>query len=337
MKKRITIDDIAKLSGVSKSTVSRVLNNSPGVKEETRKKVLEIVKKYDYIPNIIASGLVKKRINTLGVIVSDITNPYYSVLVKGIEDICRAYGYGLLLCNTDGRVIEEVKHVKLLIQKNVDGIIFASSKLESPALNIMKNNVEYFIFVGRLPSVYEDYDYVVVDNFLGAYMAVNYLISLGHRKIAYLSGTWNTWPNVKRFEGYKKALEDNGLEIDNKYIFNGDFSLEAGYNIGLKVLNMQDRPTAIFCANDMSAIGFLEACWELGFRIPEDISIMGFDDIPLSSFRSIQLTTVSQSIYDQGAFAGKILIEKIQKKHKDKTQIILPPKLVIRKTCAPLL
>ncbi len=325
MKKRVTIDDIAKLSGVSKSTVSRVLNNSPGVKEETRKKVLEVVKKYDYIPNIIASGLVKKRINTLGVIVSDITNPYYSVLVKGIEDICRAYGYGLLLCNTDGRVIEEVKHVKLLIQKNVDGIIFASSKLESPVLNITKNNVEYFIFVGRLPSVHEDYDYVVVDNFLGAYMAVNYLISLGHKKIAYLSGTWNTWPNVKRFEGYKKALEDNGLEVNNKYIFDGDFSLETGYNIGLKVLNMQDRPTAIFCANDMSAIGFLEACWELGFRIPEDISIMGFDDIPLSSFRSIQLTTVSQSIYDQGAFAGKILIEKIQKRHKDKTQIILPP------------
>ncbi len=116
MKKRITIDDIAKLSGVSKSTVSRVLNNSPGVKEKKKKKVLEIVKKYDYIPNIIASGLVKKRINTLGVIVSDITNPYYSVLVKGIEDICRAYGYGLLLCNTDGRVIEEVKHVKKIVQ-----------------------------------------------------------------------------------------------------------------------------------------------------------------------------------------------------------------------------
>lgn len=337
MKKKITIKDIARLSGVSKSTVSRVLNNSPGVKEETRKKVLEIVKKYDYAPDIIASGLVKKRINTIGVIVSDITNPYYSVLVKGIEDICRTYGYGLLLCNTDGRITEEVKHVKLLIQKNVDGIIFASSKLESPALNIMRDNVEYFIFVGRLPSNYEEYNYVVVDNFLGAYMAVNYLISLGHKKIAYLSGTWNTWPNIKRFEGYRKALEDNGLEVERKYVFNGDFSLEAGYNIGMKVLNMKNRPTAIFCANDMSAIGFLEACWELGFKIPEDISVMGFDDIPLSSFRNIQLTTISQSIYDQGAFAGKILIEKIQNKNKEKTQIVLPPKLIIRKTCSSLL
>lgn len=337
MKKKITISDIAKECGVSKSTVSRVLNNSPNVDEETKKRVLEVIQKYGYIPNSFARGLVGKRVNSIGVIVSDITNPYYSLLVKGIEDICRTYNYSLLLCNTDGRITEEIKHVKLLIQKNVDGIIFASSKLDGQAIELAKNYGyrNHIVLVGRLPKEYENFNFVIVDNLLGAYMGVNYLISLGHRKIAFLSGTWNTWPNMKRFEGYKKAMEENGLSIEKKYILNGDFTLETGYYMGLKILSMRNRPTAIFCANDMSAIGVLEACWESGVDVPDDISVIGFDDIGMSSFRSIQLTTISQSIYEQGALAGKVLLEKIQSDEENLTQIVLPPKLVVRKTCGP--
>ncbi len=187
--------------------------------------------------------------------------------------------------------------------------------------------------MGRLPEKEKGFNYVIVDNELGGYMAVNYLISLGHRKIAYLSGPWDTWPNIRRFEGYKRALEEIGISIDKRYIFNGDFTLDTAYSIGTKILMMKERPTTVFCANDLSAIGLLEACMELEVKVPEEMSIIGFDDIPLSSFRTIQLTTVSQSIYDQGALAGKILLEKLQNEDNTPTQLTLPPKLVIRKTC----
>ncbi len=333
--KRITIEDIARECNVSKSTVSRVLNNSPHVKSSTRKKVLEVMKKYNYTPNILARGLIAKKIGALGVIVSDITNPFHSLLVRGIGDICRTYGYSLFLCNTDGRVDEEIKHVRSLIQRSVDGIIFASIKLKDEGLEEAKKSGIPILLVGRLPEKEEGFNYVIVDNELGGYMAVNYLISLGHRKIAYLSGPWDTWPNIRRFEGYKRALEEAGLSIDKKYIFKGDFTLDTAYSIGTKILMMRDRPTSVFCANDMSAIGLLEACMELGVKVPEEMSIIGFDDIPLSSFRTIQLTTVSQSIYDQGALAGKILLEKLQNEDNTPTQLTLPPKLIIRKTCAP--
>jgi len=335
MKRKVTIEDIAKECNVSKSTVSRVLNNSPNVKESTRKKILEVIKKYDYSPNVFARGLIGKKIGAIGVIVSDITNPFHAVLVRGIGDICRTYGYSLFLCNTDGRVDEEIKHVKSLIQRNVDGIIFASIKLKDEGLNEAKRSGITVLLVGRLPESAEEFNYVIVDNELGGYMAVSYLISLGHKKIAYISGPWDTWPNMRRFEGYKRALEEKGIWIDKRYIFKGDFTIDTAYSIGTKILMMKNRPSAVFCANDMTAIGLLEACMELGVKVPEELSIIGFDDIPLSSFRTIQLTTISQSIYDQGALAGKILLEKLQKEDNNLSQIILPPKLIVRKTCAP--
>ncbi|MGQ9622690.1 MAG: LacI family DNA-binding transcriptional regulator [Candidatus Caldatribacteriaceae bacterium] len=335
-KDKITINDIAWEAGVSKATVSRVLNNPGKVAEETRRKVLEAIQRRNYRPNPLARALTVKKTGVIGVVVSDISNPFYAVMVRSIEEVCRAHAYHIFLCNTDGRDEEEEFYIDSLIEKRVDGIILGSVHLESKSFEKLKEAEIPFIFVSRLPRNREECDYVMIDNVLGGYMATRYLLSLGHTRIAYLGGRWNTSSNLDRFEGYKKALQEVGIEIKEEYIRCGEFSMEGGYREGLRIIDSGERrPTAVFCANDAMAIGLLEACREGKIRVPEELSVIGFDDIPLSALGCIQLTTVSQSIADLGALSGKMIIDKITdaEKRNTKQQVVFPPKLVVRKTC----
>lgn len=336
-KDRITINDIAREAGVSKATVSRVLNNPGKVAEGTRKKVLEVIQRRNYRPNPLARALTVKRTGIIGVIVSDISNPFYAVMVRSIEEVCRAHAYHIFLCNTDGREEEEELYIDSLIEKRADGIILGSVHLESTSFKKLKEVEIPFIFVSRLPRNREEYDYVMIDNVLGGYMATRYLLSLGHTKIAYLGGRWNTSSNLDRFEGYKKALQEAGIEIQEEYIRCGEFSMEGGHREGLRIIELGERcPTAVFCANDAMAIGLLEACRERKVKVPEELSVIGFDDIPLSALGCIQLTTISQSIADLGALSGKMIVDKIAdaEKRNAKQQVVFPPKLVVRRTCA---
>lgn len=338
-RKSVTINDIAREAGVSKATVSRVLNNPEKVAEETRRKVLAVIQKKNYRPNPLARGLNTRRTGVIGVLVSDITNPFYAVMVRSIEEVCRAHQYHIFLCNTGGRVEEEEAYLRSLLEKRVDGIILGATQVDSPIVNLLKEIDIPFVFVSRLPSEREQYDYVVVDNVLGGYVATRYLLSLGHTRIAYFAGRWTTSSNLDRFEGYKKALEEAGIDVREEYIYHGEFTIDGGYREGIRMLSTaKDRPTAVFCANDAMAIGLLEACHEQGVQVPEELSIVGFDDIPLSALRSVQLTTVSQSIAEVGALSGKIILDKILHPEKKNIvqQIVFPPKLVVRKTCARL-
>lgn len=338
-RKNVTINDIAREAGVSKATVSRVLNNPEKVAEDTRRRVLAIIQRKNYRPNPLARGLNTRRTGVIGVLVSDITNPFYAVMVRSIEEVCRAHQYHIFLCNTGGRVEEEELYLRSLLEKRVDGIILGATQVDSPIVDILKDVDIPIIFVSRLPKERERYDYVMVDNVLGGYMATKYLISLGHTKIAYFAGRWTTSSNLDRFEGYKKALEEAGIEVQEEYVYQGDFTMDGGYREGIRMLSTAlNRPTAVFCANDAMAIGLLEACHEQGVRVPEELSIIGFDDIPLSSFRFIQLTTISQSIAEVGALSGKILLDKIlhPERRNIPQQIVFPPKLVARRTCARL-
>lgn len=336
-KKNVTINDIAREAGVSKATVSRVLNRPEKVAEETRRKVLAVMQRKNYRPNPLARGLNTRKTGVIGVLVSDITNPFYAVMVRSIEEVCRAHQYHIFLCNTGGRVEEEELYLRSLLERRVDGIILGATQTDSPIVDILKDVDIPFIFVSRLPRERERYDYVMVDNVLGGYMATKYLISLGHTKIAYLAGRWTTSSNLDRFEGYKKALQEAGIEIREEYVYHGEFTMDGGYREGIRIVSASgDRPTAVFCANDAMAIGLLEACHEQGVRVPEELSVIGFDDIPLSAFRSIQLTTISQSIAEVGALSGKILLDKILRPEQRniRQQITFPPKLILRRTCA---
>lgn len=336
-KDKVTINEIAKEAGVSKATVSRVLNNPEKVAETTRKRVLEVIQRRNYRPNPLARALTVRKTGVIGVIVSDISNPFYAVMVRSIEEVCRAYAYYVFLCNTDGREEEEEFYINSLIERRVDGIILGSVDLESESFKRLEEAEIPFIFVSRLPRNREAYDYVMIDNVLGGYIATRYLLSLGHTRIAYLGGRWNTSSNLDRFEGYKKALQEAGIEVQEEYVLCGEFSMEGGYREGLRIIESgNNRPTAVFCANDAMAIGLLEACRERKVRVPEELSVIGFDDIPLSALGCIQLTTVSQSIASLGALSGKMIIDKISntEKRNVKQQVVLPPKLVVRRTCA---
>ncbi len=336
MKKSPTILDIAREAGVSKSTVSRILNNAENVSPRTRQRVLEVMLKYRYRPNIFARGLGGRRTGVVGVIVTDITNPFYSILVRGIEDVCRVYRYNIFLCNTDGREEEERIHIESLTERRVDGVILASTMLNEDSLAGLLERGVKVVLVARLLEDNSSFNYVVVDNAMGGYLAAKHLLTLGHKRIAYIAGPWFSSPNLDRFAGFQKALGEIGLGVDEKLIVQGDFTMESGYLAGMKLAKSSSpRPTAVFAANDAMAIGAMEAFSELGIDVPHEMSVIGFDDIPLGALRCIQLTTVSQSIYDQGAISGRTLIERILEPEKEGIQqIVLPPKLVVRKTCA---
>ncbi len=338
VKKNLTINDIAAQAGVSKATVSRVLNTPEKVAEKTRNRVLAVIRTTNYRPNPLARALNIQRTGIIGVIVSDITNPFYALMVRNIEEVCRAHHHYIFLCNTDGRREEEEFYIRSLVEKKADGIILGATQMDSKNLHLLYESEIPFIFVSRLPQERERCDYVTADNEQGGYMATQYLLSLGHTRIAYLGGRWETSSNLERFEGYKKALMERDLPPQEEYLFSGEFRMEGGYEEGLRILALgKNRPTAVFCANDYMAIGLLEACRERRVKVPEELSIVGFDDIPLSALKSIQLTTVSQSVAELGALSGKILIDKIlnPQKRNVRQQVVFPPKLVVRKTCAP--
>ena len=337
MDKEVTINDIAKEAGVSKATVSRVLNNPEKVAKKTREKILRVIQEKNYRPNPMARSLTTRKTGVIGVVVSDITNPFYAVMVRSIEEVCRSYQYHIFLCNTDGREEEEELYVRSLIEKKVDGIILGATRMNDQEIQNLAKAQTPMVFVSRLPENREQYDYVIVDSVLGGYLATKYLVSLGHTKIAYLGGHWPTSSNLERLEGYKRALEEAGIEARNEYIYCGEFRMENGYREGIKILRAgKYRPTAVFSANDAMAIGLLEACDEEGVKVPEELSIIGFDDIPLSASRLIQLTTISQSTAELGSLSGKIIMDKVLNPRKKdvRQQIVFPPKLVIRGTCA---
>ncbi|HSV31143.1 MAG TPA: LacI family DNA-binding transcriptional regulator [Atribacteraceae bacterium] len=336
MKKNLTIQDIAQEAGVSKSTVSRILNNSSNVSPQTRERVSAIILKRRYRPNFFARGLSGLKAGVIGVVVTDITNPFYALLVKGIEDVCRNYRYSVFLCNTDGREEEERAQLESLTQRGVDGVILASTMLDDQSMRDFQEKGLQLVLLARLPQDPRPYEYVVTDNVMGGHLATKHLLSLGHRRIAFLSGPWLASPSHDRFAGYRRALEEALIAVDERWVLRGDFKMESGSRAVQLFLQLPPpRPTALFAANDAMAMGVLESLAELGVKVPEELSVIGFDDTPLGGLHCVQLTTISQSIAEQGALSARMLVERItQSKKSEPRHVVLPPKLIIRKTTA---
>ena len=333
-----TIRDVARRAGVSKSTVSRVLNNDPNVSDRAKGAVGDAMRELHYRPNALARGLSTSRTGTIGLIMSDITNPFHAEVSRGVEDLAADYESNVILCNTDGRPTKEQAYIDLLLEKRVDGVIFLSAKMGESDVSMLQARRVPFVFAGRtLLDVAADS--VVADSVLGGFQATNHLIGLGHRRIAHISGPARVSASVDRYEGYCQALRRAGILIDPDLVADGDFRQDRGYRAMNQLLDRKTGMTAVFAGSDYMALGALEAIYERGLKAPDDVAVVGFDDISFARLHLVQLTTVAQPKYDIGAIAARMLLERIGDPSvgRPSQKVVLPPKLVIRRTCGDYL
>ncbi len=330
----VTIKDIAQVAGVSPSTVSRALNDSPLISQETKARIRRIAEELGYERNELARGLVKGTSRALGLIVPDITNPFFAEIARGVSDVAHAEGYGVLLCTTEGDLAREAEYLRFLRRKRVDGLILSAVTMDDPNLSELLNSSIPFVLVSRLVRGL-DAPFVVGDDKAGARLAVEHLIHLGHEKIAFIGGPANVQSSHDRMIAYQEVLREYGLKLYSWWAVFADFTQKAGYEAAKKMLRGGSRPTAIFAANDVIALGVMEAAEELGFSIPQDLSLVGYDDISYAALPRIQLTTVAQPTYEMGKIAAEYLLAVCEGEAREKLRCMLSPRLVVRKTTAP--
>lgn len=338
MKKKVNIKDIAKLANVSHTTVSRALNDKSRIRKETKQKILAIATELGYRPDFIAKSLVLKRTKTLGLVITNIANPFYTELAQGIEKTATRLGYSIILCSTQSDISTEKQYIEMLRSKGVDGILFSSAHRGDPNIVALAEEEFPIVLVNRRtyhPAVKEKVDYVGVDNILGGFLAVEHLIRLGHRSIGMVGGSAESSVGLERLKGGEKALRAYGLEQRGDYLLEGNFLKKSGYEKGKEFLKMPEFPTAVFAANDYMALGVYQAVVEEGLRIPEDVALVGFNDIEFSSMKGIELTTIGQKKFEMGAAAVEMLVERIEQgdNRASAREILLMPELIVRRTC----
>ena len=311
----ITIKDIAERCGVSVTTVSRVLNEKPDVNDETRARVLKVIEDSNYRPNGMARSLVINQTYSIGLIIPDINNPYFPEVARGVEDQAQDSSYSVIFSSTDNKLEQEQEVIDLMLQKRVDGLIVSLSLANRDILKRLEaRNIPVVQLDRRIPD--SIYPAVMIDNQRSAYKAVQFLIDEGYKRIAHITGDLQTVPGQDREDGYRKAILDNDLRLVEDMIIEGDFSKQAGYNAMNQMIASDNLPEAIFAANDMMALGVLEACRDAEIRIPEDIVLIGHDNISISNLVYPALTTMAQPKYRLGRQASKMLIDLINIKQK---------------------
>ncbi|MDI6600641.1 MAG: LacI family DNA-binding transcriptional regulator [Thermoanaerobacteraceae bacterium] len=325
---KVTIKEVAKKANVSIATVSRVLNNNYPVSEDVRLKVLEAISELNYQPNGVARSLKSKRTHMIGIVVADITNPYFMQIAKGVESVVSSKGYNLIFCSTNENPTKELKLLRLLNEKRVDAIVLATCDKDGSYIKQLIEHGTPVIMVDRKIHGLNA-DTIVEDNFNAAYNITNYLINKGHKKISVVNGLLSISTGKERFEGFKKALEDNGILLIEKYVLKGNFNREDAYNAVKNMIKEQreDLPTAIFAANNLMAEGAMIAIYEQGLRIPEDISIVSFGDLSVPQLIKPKLTLISQNAYVIGQKAGEIALEKINGEKDNYREYVMVPDL----------
>lgn len=326
-----TIFDIAEKAQVSVITVSRLLNNPQIVSQRTAEKIFQVMDELNYQPSQIARSLVKKKTNTIGVIMPDIKNTFFNNWFRIVEDYASLQGFNLLLCNTDEDPTKEMKYVKLLQSQRVDGVIIAPCSKNSVDY-LIKSNL-HFILVDRK---HEDInvDFVVTDHYQGSFDATEYLIKLGHRRIAVLRGSGVLYPDIERYKGFIDAMEKNSIEVDYKLVMNCEFDEMMGCKRTREILEREDRPTAIFSFNSLMMIGAINTIRSMKFSIPDDISLICFDQIPGYEVFRPKITCVVQQINSLAENSITALIDKINNGGEtEQKTIFLKPNLEIGDSC----
>ena len=310
---KINIKTVANKAGVSTATVSRVLANFKGIKENTRNKVLDTIKDLNYEVDSVARSLRQNKTNTIGIIVSNVLSQFYSIIAKSVEDKALESGYKLILCNSDDDPSKELEYLKILKSNKVDGIILTPTGKNAEYIN---NIIESGIQVVLLDRLVEgvNCDSVLVDNYKGSYTATEYLLGRGYKKIAFIGGYIDRTTGRQRLDGYSMALKEAGIRVNNDLVKIGDFKKESGVKLTKELLEDTLIPDALFSSNIDMTLGCLIAIKNAGLSIPEDIAIVGFDDPDWSIIADPPLTTISQPVYELGLKATEILIKNINDK-----------------------
>jgi len=328
----ITISEVAKEANVSRATVSHVINNTRFVSEETRQRVEQAINELGYRPNVLARSLRLGETLTLGLILPDSSNTFFAEIGRSIETAAFESGYNVIFCNSDEDPDKESLYIDILTKKQVDGIILVPTCRHCDAIQSLKKLQIPIVLVDReLTDL--TLDTVLVDNLMGGLIATRYLVSLGHQRIACIAGPSSTNPSAQRLQGYQQALKEAGIPFDESLVRIGEFSALSGWSMGNDLLSMAEPPTAIFACNDMMAIGLLRAAHEKGVRVPNDMALIGFDDIEPVSFTNPPLTTIAQPKIEMSNKATQLLIQRIKNPQRDHQYEILPVSLVVRGSC----
>lgn len=330
----ITIKDIALKANISYPSVSRALSGKPGVSKKTRDKVLKIAKELNYKPNALARGLVQSKTSSIGLIIPDIINPFFPEIAKAIDDEAHRQGYNVFLCNSDWDEEREDGYIRGLSEKRVDGIIIFPASEDS--INDIKLRVsgDTPVVVLGSTSSYEGVLTISIDDVLGASLSTTYLLDKGHKNIAFIGGKIGGSGVTPRLKGFRDAHEKFNVDINEELIIFPGFSFKNGYKAMDELLQNEQKPDAVFAENDVIAMGVIQAIRSNGYRVPEDIAVAGFDDIPMASMYGIELTTVHQPKYELGQLAFRQLLSQIEGDDLSyvSRRISLEPELIIRKT-----
>lgn len=325
-----TIKDVAKHAQVSTSTVSHVLNKTRYVSEDITARVMSAVETLNYAPSALARSLKLKNTRTFGMLVTTSTNPFFAEVVKGVERRCYEEGYSLLLCHTEGNLERLRFNIDMLLQKRVDGLLLMSDEISHHPLDIFSRHkaVPTVVLDSSITSFPAD---TIQDNSLhGGYLATQHLIEKGHVKIGCITGPLDKQVAIKRLAGYKKAMQEANLDINENWIASGNFECEGGKHAFETIINTGDMPTALFVCNDMMAMGVINTANKHSLSVPQDLSIVGYDNIKLSEYISPSLTTIHQPKFNLGKTAFDTLLDQIQGQREGNIEIQLEPRIVVR-------
>jgi DNA-binding LacI/PurR family transcriptional regulator len=328
---KATIYDIAKEAGVSIATVSKVINGKGRISQETRSAVIAIMERLDFQPSVIASALTGKKTFTLGLLVPDVSNPFFAEIARAIEDQGHQLGYSVVMCNTDNKDEKVERYISLLLQKSVDGIIIATGIEKKEILEqLLAKGLPIVLIARELPLI--AVDTVVVDDYVGGCLAASHLLQIGHKEIAILAESQKVSSSRERIRGFRQTMSDAGLTLNEQWLRVCDYKVEDGKNKALELLHEDHRPTAIFACNDMLAVGVLQAAKEMKMIVPNELSIISFDNTILSSVTNPPLTTIAQPMEQMGKHAVNLIVENIKEGNQLKQRIVLRPEFILRES-----
>ncbi len=333
MNNRVTMADVAREAGVSLMTVSRVVNNKGEVSEATRQRILKVIEKLGYRPSGIARSLATSRTGTIGLIVPDISNPFFADLAKGVEKVAYSEGYNVFLCSTEENPQRELKVLESLAEYRVDGVLLCSSRLDEEHL---VNSLGFFYSAVLVNRALERRDLavgtVMVDDVRGGEIATLHLINEGRKRIGFLAGPETSHSGRNRFKGYRTALDQAGIPYDPEVVLHCASNVEGGYEAAKTLLSKNSDVTALFCYNDLVAVGALRACNEMGVKVPDDVSVVGFDDIMLAGLVTPGLTTCRIQREELGERSATMLLEQMGGCSGHCETVVLVPELVVRES-----
>ena len=327
----VTLKDIGKEVGVSATTVSRALNNKPDISYQVKQKIKEVAERLGYSPNALARSLKAKKTSSIGVLIADIADPFFAPIVKGIENTARQMGYSIILCDTGEEYEQEKLALQMMLEKRVDGLLITPCQTEYGDILELKRKKVPFVLLGRHFDLVET-GYVITDEIKGAFSATDYLVKKGHKKILFINGPNYISSAKERLVGYKRALQEHAILFDKSLVREDALKMEDGYRIMKQILSSGTKFTAVFAYCDFVVLGIMQALEEAKLKIPEDIAIVGYDDVAFARFLQVPLTTVHIPKYELGKEAMKLLKKKIEGEIQEPQAVILETKLVIRKS-----